>query len=201
MKVVEIFESIQGEGHWMGNWCTFVRLAGCNLKCSFCDEASKYGKATEMSVDEIVSQVHTTMVVITGGEPTIQEFLPDLICALHKQHHRVHIETNGTGSCVFLGEMRPDWVTVSPKEYSGFVIDTRPDEIKFVVNETLSFDEILNVHSDWPDCTIWLQPCDSPSSEARNTSKNRIIDWLSQFGDGRSWLKAGIQLHKYYGER
>ena len=49
MKVVEIFESMQGEGHWMGIQCTFVRLAGCNLKCPFCDEASKYEKAEEMS--------------------------------------------------------------------------------------------------------------------------------------------------------
>ena len=56
MKVVEIFDSMQGEGEYMGIMCTFVRFAGCNLSCPFCDEAKKYSKAKEMSIEKIVKK-------------------------------------------------------------------------------------------------------------------------------------------------
>ena len=73
MKVNEIFYSLQGEGHYTGTPAVFVRFAGCNLRCWFCD--TDFEKGDEMSEDEIVEavlQYPTRYVVITGGEPTLQ---------------------------------------------------------------------------------------------------------------------------------
>lgn len=73
MKVNEIFCSLQGEGRWTGTPAVFLRLSGCNLRCSFCDTAHENG--VEMSVADILSAVTrfgVKHIVITGGEPTMQ---------------------------------------------------------------------------------------------------------------------------------
>lgn len=96
MKVIEIFKSIEGEGKRAGVVCTFIRLAGCNLRCSYCDTTYSYTGGTEMSIDEIVSQVDTEHVTITGGEPLLHANVYDLINALHRIGCSINIETNGS---------------------------------------------------------------------------------------------------------
>lgn len=192
MKVVEIFDSIQGEGEWMGVMKTFVRFAGCNLKCPFCDEASKYGNATEMSIAEIVAACKQNGVVLTGGEPTIQPCLNDLITALHLEGHAVAIETNGTGAILPIKGL---WVTCSPKA-PDYKICTH-DEIKLVVDEHLTFEKAKEI-AGAEDKHVWLQPCDVPDPELFLKSKQRIIEWITK---EPNLFRAGIQLHKWYGER
>lgn len=185
MKVVEIFESMQGEGHWMGIQCTFVRLAGCNLKCPFCDEASKYEKAEEMSIGCIMRECKTNHVVITGGEPTITKDYDLLITSLQNEGKRVHIETNGTNPIYNEGL----WITVSPKG-PKYVCKTRYDEMKLVVDEDITIEQATAL---WNGSThIWLQPCDGPWIEE---SKKKIVDWIQQ---QPNIFRAGIQLHKWY---
>ena len=75
MKVNEIFYSIQGESTFTGLPCVFVRLAGCNLRCTYCDTEYAYDDGEEMSVDEIIKEVNSynsDLVEITGGEPLFQ---------------------------------------------------------------------------------------------------------------------------------
>ena len=191
MRVVEIFDSIQGEGCWMGAYVTFIRLPGCNLKCPFCDEHSKYDNATDIAVSTILRNVNQHIVVITGGEPTINGELGYLIHCLKEAGHQVHIETNGTNP---LPMVKPDWVTVSPKRESGFKCVPEPNELKFVVDEDLKWIEVRQVHDMYPDAIVWLQPCDGPSIEE---SKAKIGQWMETWGSLR-WVRAGIQLHKYY---
>lgn len=188
MTVVEIFDSIQGEGRWMGIMRTFVRFAGCNLKCPFCDEAKKYGDQKEMTVDEIVAACKQHGVVLTGGEPTIQADLDELITALRFEGHAVAIETNGTNEVTSQGI----WVTCSPKA-PDYKVCTH-DEIKLVVDEHLTFEEAKEIAEAENDF-VWLQPCDGPWLEE---SKKRIIDWIAK---EPNLFRAGIQLHKYYNER
>lgn len=186
MKVVEIFDSIQGEGYYMGIMCTFVRFAGCNLKCLFCDEASKYDKAKEMTIEQIVKKCKQEIVVLTGGEPTIQKDLPILIKALLDARHRIHLETNGTHG-VPLGIT---WVTCSPKA-PKFEINCKADEIKLVVDKSLTLKTALAIAKK--RCSfIWLQPCDGPWLEQ---SKKKILKWIKKYPNE---FRAGIQLHKYY---
>lgn len=189
MKVVEIFDSIQGEGRWMGVMCTFVRFEGCNLKCPFCDEATKYGDQKEMKVNEIVAACKQQRVVLTGGEPTIQVGLNDLITALHVEGHSVAIETNGTGAIPPIDGL---WVTCSPKA-PDYKVCTH-DEIKLVVDEQLAFETAKEIARN-DNGLIWLQPCDGPYLKE---SRQRIIEWVAK---EPTLFRAGIQLHKWYGER
>ena len=101
MKIVEIFTSIQGEGLYSGYPTIFLRLAGCNLQCTYCDtpDAQK-PDGKEMGVDDIAERVKRSgllHVCVTGGEPLLQgEELLSLLQLLHDSDLEVSIETNGT---------------------------------------------------------------------------------------------------------
>jgi len=111
LKINEIFYSVQGEGFHTGMPCVFVRLSGCNKKCSWCD--TKHNTGTNMTVKEIVKEIKKYKVkniVITGGEPTIQD-TEELAKELSNLDYFVAMETNGTGSVSDV-----DWITISPKD-------------------------------------------------------------------------------------
>jgi len=101
MRVIEIFKSIDGEGIRAGFPVTFIRLEGCNLRCSYCDTHYSYDDAdyTEMTPNEILSQVYKMgcrKITLTGGEPLIHEDVGTLIPMLTHAGFEVNIETNGT---------------------------------------------------------------------------------------------------------
>ena len=101
MRVVEIFNSIDGEGKRTGQLTTFIRLAGCNLRCCYCDTAYSFNvnNAVEMSVEDIVQQcldVGFHNITLTGGEPLIHEDVKALIFDLCARGFQVNIETNGS---------------------------------------------------------------------------------------------------------
>ncbi|MCH5210349.1 MAG: radical SAM protein [Oscillospiraceae bacterium] len=103
MKIVEIFDSIDGEGIRTGQPATFIRLAGCNLRCTYCDTAyALFGEEepceyTEMTIDEIVSKVNRSYnrVTLTGGEPLVHKDSVELIKKLMDIGCEVNVETNG----------------------------------------------------------------------------------------------------------
>jgi 7-carboxy-7-deazaguanine synthase len=100
MKLIEIFRSIQGEGKNQGKICLFIRLAGCNLNCHWCDTEYAREGGREMGADEILEQVwriNPPYICITGGEPLMQAgALEPLLASLHKRGALIDIETNGT---------------------------------------------------------------------------------------------------------
>jgi organic radical activating enzyme len=148
-RVNEIFYSLQGEGAHTGTPAVFVRLAGCNLRCPFCD--TQHEAFTTMTRDEIAEAVAVypcPTVILTGGEPSLQVDEP-LLEALHFKGKRVHIETNGT--CVLPDGI--DWVTCSPKQ-GGALRVKRVDEVKvvFTGQDVAPFLQI-------PAREYFLQPC------------------------------------------
>lgn len=126
LRINEIFYSLQGEGCFTGTPAVFVRLSGCNRACAFCD--TDFASHTPMSAEEItreVEQYGATHVVITGGEPTLQDIAP--LCArLKASGHFVQIETNGSNPV----PDEVDWVTCSPKTPPYRI--NRIDELKVV---------------------------------------------------------------------
>ena len=99
MQVTEIFFSIQGESSFAGEPCVFVRLTGCNLRCSWCDTEYAFYDGQPMEVEEVLRRVHAhpaRVVEITGGEPMLQEreLLP-LMARLLEEGYRVLLETSG----------------------------------------------------------------------------------------------------------
>ncbi len=99
LRVNEIFKSIQGESSYAGIPSVFVRLTGCNLRCSYCDTTYAYDEGTEMSVNEILSTIKgygCKNVCITGGEPLLQSSIIKLIDLLKKSHYKIFVETGGS---------------------------------------------------------------------------------------------------------
>ncbi|MGD1005486.1 MAG: radical SAM protein [Methanoregulaceae archaeon] len=100
MKIAEIFKSLQGEGKNQGKPCLFIRFAGCNLHCRWCDTPDAQMGGIEMALDSVLEQVwrvHPPYVCITGGEPLLQaDQLEPLLASLNKQGTMIDIETNGT---------------------------------------------------------------------------------------------------------
>ena len=99
LKVNEIFYSIQGESTYAGHPCVFIRLTGCNLRCSYCDTQYAYDEGEVLEIEEIldrVSSYQSPLVEVTGGEPLIQEETPALIRRLLDDGYEVLLETNGS---------------------------------------------------------------------------------------------------------
>lgn len=101
MKVVEIFKSIDGEGKRAGLPATFIRLYGCNLKCSYCD--TRYGcegnNYSYMTVEEIVKKANSLgvpLITLTGGEPLLHPGVGELLTALQNAGFSINVETNGS---------------------------------------------------------------------------------------------------------
>jgi 7-carboxy-7-deazaguanine synthase len=98
LSVNEIFYSIQGESTYAGTPCVFVRLAGCDLRCSWCDTAYAFSEGTRMSIDDVVRQVDrygSPLVEVTGGEPLLQEDVYPLMERLLDGGRTVLLETGG----------------------------------------------------------------------------------------------------------
>jgi 7-carboxy-7-deazaguanine synthase len=188
LQVTEIFYSIQGEGTWTGTPAVFVRLAGCNLACDFCD--TDYALKRLMSVDEIVRAVRDLgsgcpMVVLTGGEPFAQSETSALIEALRRDGRRVHVESNGT---IFTPLPDDVWLCVSPKERVDPRMAARADEAKLVVDGSVP-ENHLPLFSGLP--TILLQP-------EGNKERNVAIA-LAYAKAHPSRFRLSLQTHKFIG--
>ena len=189
MKVNEIFYSLQGEGYHVGSAAVFVRLSGCNLHCPFCDTQHESG--IEMSDEEIVEQVRqypARLVVVTGGEPSLQ-LTRSFVNALHDADKMVAVETNGTHRLP--GNV--DWITLSPKDkYLGAeakVVLNIVDEIKIVFEGEHApdmYNGIMCTHGRF------LQPCDTGDAERNAAIREAAIEYIKK--DPR-W-RLSLQIHK-----
>ena len=183
MKINEIFYSLQGEGHYTGTPAVFVRFAGCNLKCSFCD--TDFTSFTEMTEDDIVREIGqypTNHIVITGGEPTLQ-ITASLVSKLHEAGKYVQIETNGTN--VLPDGCNIDWVTCSPK-YKA-VRQQHIDELKVVFEgQDMSQYDCLTASE------YRLQPCDTQDEGKNKEILRQTIDFILK---NPKW-KLSLQTHK-----
>ena len=200
-RVNDIFYSLQGEGRHTGRAAVFVRFAGCNLRCSFCD--TDFSAFTEMSADDIVGRVlsfESRFVVLTGGEPTLQVD-ETLVERLHEHGCEVAMESNGT----LPAPSNLDWLTVSPKG-RGLLLENigtrqaivrRPDELKIVFDETTDPQALLDAMSDsllTPGATpyLCLQPCDTGDAQRNKVIVARCVDYIKHHPQWR----LSLQTHK-----
>ncbi len=188
LQLAEIFYSIQGEGEHTGKPAVFVRLAGCNLSCDFCD--TDYSLKFFATVGDVVAKVRALgkdcpMVVLTGGEPFAQSEALDLIEALRKDGRRVHIESNGT----IARELPEDvWLTVSPKERVDERMAKRANEVKLIVDERVP-ENWLELFADKK--TLLLQP------EGNKPKNVAIALEYAKAHPGR--FRLSLQTHKFIG--
>jgi 7-carboxy-7-deazaguanine synthase len=200
MKIIEIFRSLQGEGKNQGKACLFIRLAGCNLNCHWCDTPSARESGRYLSVDAILEKIWRTnasYVCVTGGEPLLQSTeLAPLLAALYKKGILVDIETNGT---IDFSPLQPyaficmDVKCPSSGEESFLALleKIRPEDcVKFVVkdeNDCRYAHEVLRTYR--PAGEIFFSPVFGTdyAAIARFILKNNLP------------VRFQLQLHKYIG--
>ncbi|HBZ56626.1 MAG TPA: 7-carboxy-7-deazaguanine synthase [Syntrophobacteraceae bacterium] len=146
LKVNEIFYSIQGESSYAGYPCVFVRMTGCNLRCSYCDTRYAYEKGEDLEIFEILDQVRTygcPLVEVTGGEPLIQRETPALIQGLLDAGFKVLMETNGSldigyvdPRCIRIVDVKcPSSGEVERNDLDNLRRLAQRDEVKFILND------------------------------------------------------------------
>ena len=189
--LVEIFESLQGEGRNTGRPCVFIRFAGCNLKCPWCDTDVK--RRFSASLDELLAelaQYRAKSVILTGGEPTIQTEMPELVAALKKGGYWIGVETNGTVAADWLGFV--DYVACSPKRGVALAL-IAADEVRVVAEDEAIVAFCREIRGRIAATDYYVSPCDRAGEIDFATAKAV----LSQL-DGWS---LSVQLHKLLGFR
>ena len=182
-KINDIFYSLQGEGHNTGRAAVFIRFAGCNLRCPFCDtEFDTYREMTDEAILQAIAPYPARFVVLTGGEPTLQvdEAFVDL---LHSQGYEVAMESNGTRPA----PQNLDWLTVSPKSlppapsnWRGSFQGKQPVEIKIVPEseDSLKDMQISLPPSNWRGCFQGKQPDEIKIVFESEDSLDNILTFL-----------------------
>jgi len=191
LALAETFYSVQGEGTWTGSPAVFVRLAGCNLNCRFCD--TDFSLKEFASVEDIVARVRALggdcpMVILTGGEPFAQDETRLLIEALRDDGRRVHIESNGTIALELPSDV---WLTVSPKERLDPKMASRANEVKLIVDGRVP-DEWLPAFGERVVPTF-LQP--------EGNKPANIALALAAVKARPERFRLGLQTHKFIGAR
>ena len=151
LLVNEIFYSIQGESIYSGIPCVFVRLTGCNLKCSYCDTAHAYYEGVELKIEEIlfgVDHYNCQLIEITGGEPLLQSETPLLINRLLEKKYEVLLETNGSinisvvdSRCIKIVDIKcPSSGENDKNDLENLKRLNQKDQIKFVVGSRKDYE-------------------------------------------------------------
>ncbi|HEV9038294.1 MAG TPA: 7-carboxy-7-deazaguanine synthase QueE [Puia sp.] len=192
LPVMESFYTLQGEGYHQGKAAYFIRLAGCDVGCVWCDVKDSWdaGRRPRRSIADLVTEASAhpgRIAVITGGEPLMHD-CTGLTDALHRAGFATHIETSGawplSGSW--------DWICLSPKKFKAPLPDIPPvaSELKIVIYNQSDFawaEQWAALAS--PGCRLFLQPEWSKSP----TVTPLIIDYIKQHPN---W-EFSLQLHKY----
>jgi len=151
LKIHEIFKSIQGESSHTGLPCVFVRLTGCNLRCSWCDTEYAFYEGKGMTVEDVVDAVDQfgiSLVEITGGEPLMQNEAIPLMQTLLKKNYTVMLETGGAlpidevpEQVIKIMDLKsPGSGEESKNNYDNLRHLTLKDEVKFVILDREDYD-------------------------------------------------------------
>jgi 7-carboxy-7-deazaguanine synthase len=214
--ITEIFKSIQGEGTRAGLPCVFVRLTGCNLRCTWCDTAYAFYGGTKMSVGQVLERVRELaaqgaaripLVEITGGEPLLQPETPELAAKLLADGYTVMIETSGER---FVGGLPREAVKIvdvkcpdsgEPDTFDMAnlgAIDEK-DEIKFVISSRRDYEfarDFIRRHrlAGRVREVLFSPVFADPEGKWPGLSPRQLAEWI--LADALP-VRLGLQLHKF----
>ena len=192
LPVMEAFYTIQGEGFHQGKAAYFIRLAGCDVGCFWCDvkESWDADKHRQRSIEQIIHYVCETparIAVVTGGEPLMHN-LEGLTTSLKNKNINTHIETSGayplSGSW--------DWICVSPKKFKAPLpsVLEKANELKVIIYNQADFDWAEKYAAQVPStCKLYLQP----EWSKVNIMTPLIVDYIKA---NPRW-ELSLQIHKY----
>jgi 7-carboxy-7-deazaguanine synthase len=220
MYLIEIYKSVQGESSFAGLPCIFVRLAGCNLRCSWCDSEYTFTGGHKSSIDEVMGRVRklapVKLVEITGGEPMLQEReVVPLMQKLLDDGYEVLIETSGERPLENVPKAIHKIVDVkcpASGEGGSFRISnldtlTPADELKFVIADRIDYEfarDFVREHQlEQKMPNILFSPAfrkdAGPARDARNCllDPRELVEWMLADGLG---ARLGLQIHKFIWE-
>lgn len=203
LKINEIFKSIQGESTYAGLPCTFVRLAGCNLRCTYCDTNYAYYDGRDLSDDDIIAKIEeygVKHIEFTGGEPLLQEETPQLIKTLIDRGYEVLIETNGS-ICIGCLDKRLNIIMDYKTPKSGMSERMRPKNFEFL-KRTDQIKFVLMDESDY----IWAKDVIAANKLTEKfdnilmapaygiLSPKALVNWVLR---DNIQVRVQLQIHKY----
>ena len=222
MFITEIFKSIQGEGTRAGLPCIFVRLTGCNLRCTWCDTAYAFHGGKKMSVEEVLARVDDLacrgvggngaeavlpLVELTGGEPLLQEEIYPLAENLLAAGYTVMIETSGER---YIGRLPKDVIKIvdvkcpdsgEPDTFDMANLDalTENDEVKFVLSTRRDYEfarEFTRRHELLGKVreVLFSPVFEDPEGKWPGLEPRLLAEWI--LADGLP-VRLGLQLHKF----
>ena len=202
LLVNEIFYSIQGESIHSGRPCIFVRLTGCNLRCSYCDTRYAYEQGVNMEITEIINRIaahRCRLVEITGGEPLLQSQSPILIYRLLENGYEVMLETNGSldissvdGRCIKIVDIKCPTSGESDKIDLGNLKRLgSKDQVKFVIGDRSDYKyakvTMDSISPDFPEEQILFSPVSG------GITPSQLAEWILE--DSLN-VRLHLQLHK-----
>ena len=214
MFITEIFKSIQGEGTRAGRPCIFVRLTGCNLRCTWCDTTYAFHGGQKMSVEEVVERVEALrgsavggpLVELTGGEPLLQQDIYPLAERLLAAGYVVLIETSGER---FIGQLPEAVIKIvdvkCPDSGEPETFDVRNlkeltnrDEVKFVVSSRRDYEfarDFMREHclAGRVKEVLFSPVHEDPGGKWKGLEPRQLVEWMLE--DGVE-ARLGLQLHK-----
>lgn len=221
MYLIELYKSVQGESSFAGLPCIFVRLAGCNLRCSWCDSEYTFTGGKPFIEDEVMAQIEALapckLVEFTGGEPMLQarELLP-LMDRLLAQGYTLMLETSGERPLAEVPKAVHKIVDVkcpgAGSAANSFRMEnlealTRSDEVKFVISDRADYEfarEFIRTHSlEQKAGQILLSPAFQKAPSLLRTADNmmldprKLVEWMLE--DGLP-ARLSLQIHKFIWE-
>lgn len=208
MKISEIFLSIQGEGLLTGLPTVFVRTAGCNLRCSYCDTKYAYAQGKNLSIKQIVKQIekfYIKRVCLTGGEPLLQEEIDQLVRVLVNKNYAISIETNGSinlkrithrNKVLFSLDIKcPSSGSCQSMDFSNLKLVKKTDQVKFIIGNNRDFAfacDVVNKYRLLSKVNVFFHPVGGVNA------KKLVKNILSKKMD----VRVGLQIHKIiWGEK
>jgi 7-carboxy-7-deazaguanine synthase len=216
MVITEIFKSIQGEGTRAGLPCIFVRLTGCNLRCTWCDTAYAFYGGTKVSIAEVLEKVgefagngdrRISLVEITGGEPLLQPETPELAQKLLDAGYTVMIETSGER---FVGTLPrevvkivdvkcPDSGEPDTFDMSNLGAMDEKDEVKFVIStrRDYEFAREFTIENRLPErvqAVLFSPVFEDPAGAWKGLGARKLSEWILA---DQLPVRLGLQLHKF----
>ena len=201
LKINEIFYSLQGESSLAGRPCTFIRMAGCNLRCRYCDTRYAYSNGILMNMDQVlrtVSKYDCPLVLITGGEPLMQDESFALMDKLLELEYQVMLETNGTqpvqnvpeGVVLVMDLKCPSSGEMDKNLYTNIDYLGPADNCKFVIGDRRDYEWASDVIFDYGINEL----CEVLMSAAHGIIEPReIAEWILK---DHMPVRFQLQLHK-----
>ena len=220
MYLIEFYKSVQGESSFAGRPCIFVRLAGCNLRCSWCDSEYTFKGGYKLSEDEVVIEIEklapVQLIEFTGGEPMLQEReLVPLMQRLMVNGYELMIETSGERPLANVpGQVHKivDVKCPGSGEGGSFRLEnlnalTKRDEVKFVISNRTDYEfarEFIVRHDLARRVgSVLLSPAFTKTPVPERTAQNMLLDprvlveWM--LADGLD-ARLSLQIHKFVWE-